>query len=237
MSSTGRVIWAIILTAAVYAVTVSIPKITGLIDQPPGSWISFTVFTHLPMLILSLVLIQVFGRGDPASYGLKGVRAGVILRAILVGAIAAVVVGILPVVILVAIGGPEIVGEGLGSIRGMSALQMLLWVLILASVAEEFLFRGLMQGFLAPLSSYGIQLPKVRLTVPVILPALAFGLGHLVLLGSTRAPLVIVIVISTTLLGLVAGRYREKTGSIIPAIVVHMMFNVPGVLSKLGPGT
>jgi membrane protease YdiL (CAAX protease family) len=136
--------------------------------------------------------------------------------------------------ILVSIGGPGIVGEGLGSIRGMSALQMFLWVFVLASIAEEFLFRGLMQGLLAPLSSYGIQLPKTHLTVPVILPALAFGLGHLLLLGSTAVPLVITIVISTTLLGLVAGRYREKTGSIVPAIVVHMMFNVPGILGKLG---
>jgi membrane protease YdiL (CAAX protease family) len=38
------------------------------------------------------------------------------------------------------------------------------------------------------------------------------------------------VIVLTTLLGLVAGYYREKTGSLIPAIIIHALFNVGGML-------
>jgi membrane protease YdiL (CAAX protease family) len=40
--------------------------------------------------------------------------------------------------------------------------------------------------------------------------------------------MVVFIVINATILGLLAGYYRETSGSIIPAIAVHMTFNVVG---------
>jgi membrane protease YdiL (CAAX protease family) len=33
-----------------------------------------------------------------------------------------------------------------------------------------------------------------------------------------------------TFLGLVAARYREKTGSLLPAIIVHALFNIGSML-------
>jgi len=40
-------------------------------------------------------------------------------------------------------------------------------------------------------------------------------------------------IISAIVLGIVAGFYRERTGSILPAIVVHMSFNVWGLAARL----
>jgi membrane protease YdiL (CAAX protease family) len=43
-------------------------------------------------------------------------------------------------------------------------------------------------------------------------------------------PMTIPICVSASLLGLVAGYHRQETGSLVPAILVHALFNVGGTL-------
>jgi membrane protease YdiL (CAAX protease family) len=65
--------------------------------------------------------------------------------------------------------------------------------------------------------------------MPVIVSALFFGAMHLVLvksMGLAAVPIILVVVF----LGLVAARYRERTGSLLPAIIVHALFNIGGTL-------
>ncbi|MCK4546105.1 MAG: CPBP family intramembrane metalloprotease [Candidatus Eisenbacteria sp.] len=234
MKNPCRVIWAIVLCAASYAVTLGVGSVKVFGEWlGPDSWIAGSVFTHLAMLILSLVLIRVMSGGDFGAYGFKGVSVRVIPKAILAGAVTVIAASMIPTMLMVMIGGRGILGEGMGPTKGMTALQMFTSILILASIAEEVLYRGLIQSFLAPLGTHGIQLLRVRLSLPVILAGAAFGMSHLILIGNTPGPLVAVIVFATTVLGIVAGYYREKTGSLVPAIVIHMMFNVAGVLGKL----
>jgi membrane protease YdiL (CAAX protease family) len=64
------------------------------------------------------------------------------------------------------------------------------------------------------------------LSLPVIFGGLYFGMMHIVAI-KRMGPLVILF---TTLLGLVAGYYREKTKSLIPAIIIHALFNIGGSL-------
>jgi membrane protease YdiL (CAAX protease family) len=46
--------------------------------------------------------------------------------------------------------------------------------------------------------------------------------------------MVVLIVISATALGFIAGYFRERTNSLMPAIAVHMTFNiVTGVFPQL----
>jgi membrane protease YdiL (CAAX protease family) len=40
--------------------------------------------------------------------------------------------------------------------------------------------------------------------------------------------MVALVVPTATILGFIAGYFREKTGSIVPAIVAHFVFNVVG---------
>ncbi len=234
MKSRVRVIWAVVLCAVFYALAWGV----GSIKTPgewlgPDAWVSESVFTHLAMLILSLLLIRALSGGDFRAYGFRGVSLRVIPRVMLTGAVTVIAASMVPMILTVAIAGPKVFGEGMGPIKGMTSLQIFTSVFILASIAEEVLFRGLIQSWLAPLSAHGIRLPRVRLSVPVLLGAVAFGFSHLILIGSTPGILVAEIVFATTVLGIVAGYFREKTGSLIPAIVVHMVFNIPGVLSKL----
>ena len=113
---------------------------------------------------------------------------------------------------------------------GLTKLQTVLFVWIYASICEEALTRGLLQGLLSPLSRFGASFRgKLRLSVPVILSALFFGGMHAILVGAIGGA-VVGVVIFAVLLGLVAGKYRERTGSLVPAIIVHALFNVGGAL-------
>jgi membrane protease YdiL (CAAX protease family) len=112
---------------------------------------------------------------------------------------------------------------------GLTLSQIIVVVWISASIAEELLTRGLVQGFLEPLKDYGLRIFRLRLSIPVIGAALFFGLMHLALLSTgAAASAVVTIALFAVVLGLIAGYYREKTGSLLPAILVHFLFNFWG---------
>ncbi|MEW6071732.1 MAG: CPBP family glutamic-type intramembrane protease [Planctomycetota bacterium] len=65
------------------------------------------------------------------------------------------------------------------------------------------------------------------LRMPVLVSGLFFGAMHLVLVPS-MGPAALFVVVLATLLGLLAGHCRERTGSHVPAILVHALFNIGG---------
>lgn len=92
---------------------------------------------------------------------------------------------------------------------------------VAAPLAEEFFFRRVLQGWLertAPIDAW----------MPVMGSALAFGLAHFAH-GLAWVPL--------ALLGLVLGRIAQRTGSIIPCILLHAMFNAVSVMLLLAQMT
>jgi len=107
--------------------------------------------------------------------------------------------------------------------------QTIVRVWLAASIAEELLTRGLIQGLLAPFSGVGFHVGTDSVTVPILLAALAFAALHLILvrrMGAKATPVILL----AFLLGCVAGVYRETTGSLIPAVIVHMLFNIGGTI-------
>ena len=107
-----------------------------------------------------------------------------------------------------------------------SFTKVLVSVWLLASTSEEMLFRGLVLGSLSPLSHRAWTVRRCRISLPVAIAAVLFGLVHLGLMRVAAAPMVALIVVTATVAGLVAGYYREKTGSLVPAVAAHMTFNV-----------
>jgi membrane protease YdiL (CAAX protease family) len=112
-------------------------------------------------------------------------------------------------------------------IAGQSHLQLVLFVWVYASVCEEVLTRGLLQSIVAGWGRSGEA--STKFSMPVLVSALFFGAMHLVLLGP-MGPSAAVPIVLATLLGYLAARYRESTGSLIPAVIVHALFNVGGML-------
>ena len=65
----------------------------------------------------------------------------------------------------------------------------------------------------------------------MIVGAAFFSLMHLMAFAGRINPVTLVVfLIVAFILGLIAGYQLEKTGSLIPAIIVHMMFNISGAI-------
>jgi hypothetical protein len=195
---------------------------TALSESHP--WIPIT---HTGMLLASLILICLLSKGKVSTYGLRGIR----LKALVRPTVVALVFGIIITGL-----GELLPMTGFEFMEDFTLLQIILFVWIYASVSEELLTRGLLQGFLRPLEKHGLTIFNLYMSVPVLVAALFFGLMHLGLLTmGASGSAVVVIVLSGIILGVIAGYYRERTGSIVPAIVVHALFNICGtVIGFLG---
>lgn len=174
---------------------------------------------HTLMFIVSVLLIVLFSKGNFQGYGFN-LRArfpwtGIIMVSLLLGFLSALIANLLPD------------SPWVGPTRNFTLLEKIIYVWIWASICEEILTRGLIQGYLHSLKGKGLKVCNLFISAPVCVGAVFFGLMHLMLLTTGAGVLTVInIVIFGTLLGLIAGFYREKTDSLIPAITVHACFNI-----------
>jgi membrane protease YdiL (CAAX protease family) len=216
-----------ILVAGLSMVLVSTVGKAGPISD--AGWFSSGVKMQAAMLVVSLIFILALSRGKPARYGFKMPTGAQVKAALVFGSIVAVITHVVMVVVWKLL--PP--SSGHPGVTGSSFLQIVVTVWIMASICEEVFYRGLIQSFLEPLGSHGLKVFGVRLSLPVIVAALLFGFMHMMLLtmGADRY-LVGGIVGTAIVVGLTAGYHREKSGSLIPAILVHMLFNAYGGASE-----
>jgi hypothetical protein len=80
-----------------------------------------------------------------------------------------------------------------------------------------------------PRSTTGSWVAGELVSVSDLLAALAFAALHLVLVRKKGSKAALVIVLAF-LLGCVAGVYRQTTGSLIPAVIIHMLLNIGGTI-------
>lgn len=116
----------------------------------------------------------------------------------------------------------QAVASAVADAEGWRLGVYLLLAVVLAPVAEELLFRG-------------VLLSRLLLAVghhrALLLQAVVFGLWHF-LADVTLWPLAVPLMA----VGWWCGVVRLRTGSIVPAIVAHMLFNAAGVLQLRGIG-
>jgi membrane protease YdiL (CAAX protease family) len=192
-----------------------IPESFGFIAEIP-------FLTHSGMLVLSTLIIWFLAKGKLSDYGFKKPIDADLARIIML----AVSVGI-----IVALFRSFLAGGWGGSAEDSFSIQIIIGIWLYASIAEEVLTRGLVQGHLKPLTEQGLTISSTRISVPVLIGALFFALMHIamVTLGVDLVS-VAATVISAFFVGIIAGYYCEKTGSLAPAILVHMLFNMTGSL-------
>lgn len=197
------------------------------------SWIprvSQSIFT----VALCVLVILIINRGTLASYGFalggKVNYGKIILWSFVIGIVTMMITGIAATVLnsIFPIKG----GEHFAS--KYSIWETIVYVWLLASISEEILSRGLIQGFLAPLKRYGFKVIRKYISLPVLISALFFSAIHLMLLTTGMNPYMVgAVVISCFVLGICAGYVRERSGSLIPAIIVHLVFNIGGTAMGL----
>ena len=225
MKNSERVIYGLLLTIIVFLLAGFAGRVINLNLQPvPSSFVSDSV-----MLILSIVLICSLRKY--VNYKIAWPKFKKIWKPILFGFLSAVIINSLIEVIGNACG---IESEHHYVFDVMSPLQFFLFVFIMASTAEEVLFRGFLQNILKPLRAKGIKLFKRHISLPVIIGAIVFSLAHLSLLASGAGAYFIFRTLTFTfVLGLIAGYYQEKYDNNAYAIIVHMSGNLMGLIGAL----
>ena len=211
------------------ALLISLP-IFGALFLPKhwGPLAGLTLFTkgmlaYGLMVLLSLGAMVCFGEGHWIDFGLQKITGPwwrFALYAALLGAISTLAISL---------------GSGkgnLGSLKELKPMQLPV-LLLFGPAAEEFFTRGWLQGFLQPMRTRLVKLGPGSVSVPVLTGALAFGAMHLKVGFTTDAWTGVTVVIFATSLGFLAGIVRERTGSLIPAITVHLAGNAGGVLAGL----
>jgi len=188
-------------------------------------WMSVFV-NYGVMLAVSLILVLASSMGDASSFGFTRPKVGGGYRA---GITWGVILGVIASIVSLASH-----AGGMSPLKGLSFVQIILLVWVLASVAEEVLVRGYVQSYLEPLIDRGFTAFRMRISLPVILSALFFAAMHIILLATgTSFLLTYIIVVFAFFLGLIAAYQRERTGSILPAIAAHVSFNIGGAVGGI----
>gem|GEM_PF-657436 len=98
-----------------------------------------------------------------------------------------------------------------------TVLMIVSYFVIGASIQEEIIFRGLLQTMFQRIFNGSLIVIKLLVGYSVIAVALLFGLIHL--------PEGLAVAFCALVLALIAGELRKRSASIVPAIIVHMLFN------------
>lgn len=227
----GRIIIALVL--GIFVLIVSTSVTTEISSRIP------TLVRFLPMgevfiiqacfLVISTLLILALSKGAISPYGFRIGKNIKWFQIIILG----LIVGIAGILV-------ESIAAGEFPSEPTNAffIDLIIGIWLFASIAEEVFTRGLIQGFLTPLAKFGFYVRGFRISLPVLISSLFFGLMHLGMLstGADFLP-VSIVVIFAFILGIIAGYHREKSESLIPAITVHMCGNIgawlPSVIIEL----
>ena len=218
-----RVFGAIIL-GIIVLISSSIIAIMGIgiLLGSTDSMFGIAFFTHSGMLVLSIIIGYFLTKGNLSDYRFKKPSefnlGWIILIGLGLGAIVAFVRTLLS-------------GGVVDSFDECISTEIILGVWIYASIAEEVFTRGLIQGTLNQYTESGFQISNVFISLPVLIGAIFFGFMHLATLTlGLDFITVTATIISAVFVGIIAGYYCEKNDSLVPAILIHSLFNIAGSL-------
>lgn len=95
--------------------------------------------------------------------------------------------------------------------------MMILYFVVGAAIQEEIIFRGLLQTTLGRQIPATLSFLGISFSYAAIIVAILFGLIHMKVNPTTAA--------AAFVLGLLSGELRHRSGSVLPAILVHAVFN------------
>ena len=225
MNNSKKITLGIILTILVYSISILISRVVKI----PTGFIPPMFLTPLIIGVLASSLIYYFHSKGQLVFKIKKIKLGLFFKAILISIVAFIIIGII-------INGAYLIldipiEEKANPFSNYSPNQFLVFIVILASIAEELLFRGFLLNILVSLKDKTVSLFKLKISISILISGVLFGLAHLILLTTDAGlPFVMRIVIITTIFGIIAGYLQEKHESnTLLAIIVHMTVNTIGL--------
>lgn len=225
MKNKERIIYGLLLTAIIFSTATIISQNIHLgIDFIPNFFVTLTI--ELLLSIFAIVTLRKY-----LAYNFSLPKIKLLIKPIIYALLTTIVINILMTIITKIAGGKIEIPDALSKLK---PIQVFIFVFIYASIAEEFLFRGFLMNLLKPLETTSFIILKRKISLPIILSAIAFSAVHLVLLTTGVSTLFLLrVVIFTFCLGLVAGYYQEKYNNHFYAIIVHMTGNSLAVIASL----
>ncbi len=183
-------------------------------------WVSSAIVSPV-VLCLSLLVIFLLSMGMLPLWGFQLPTLEVMVLLSTFGIIAAIVV----VVVSQHISPTPKKMNPTSDMRGR--IIFFIVIVLLASIAEETLFRGFLQNILDNTLLLAIDLGWFSITSGAIVSAIVFGMIHIAPAKQMGAS-VPVLVLSAAILGLIAGISLTISGSILLPIIIHIEFNLVG---------
>lgn len=206
---------ALLIFAAIVGAWASLDRLGLVAGLPP--W-SEQAAVKSALLVTSLALMAFDRRRRMADYGFRRPAmparwARPVLLGGALGAAATILVLTTP-------------AAGMQSVlRGYDLLDIVIWIWLLSTFAEEVFTRGWFQTIVEA---------QEGLRPAVLASGIVFGALHLSLLfRDTDLWTVVIIVSSTSLLGWVAAAARGSSRSLWPAVAAHLAFNVGGTVAGI----
>lgn len=114
-----------------------------------------------------------------------------------------------------------------GPLAGVVLTPVIAWIYfgLGSPLQEELIFRGLLQTTFAHSLTNPVPVMAQANIAALVIAALLFASVHLAV-GPWTA-------LAALVLGLLAGELRRRSGSLIPAVLVHIIFNIPGLLAAI----
>lgn len=216
LDTVRRLALVLLISCAIALILLWLPRIVRL---PVSHQVPSSLWVHSLMIVLSLGAMVAFG-GPLRRWGFVWPASHLSPR---------IVLWSLPMAVLSVFEWIATRGTGDPALT-MPKVTVIGFVWVYASFAEELFTRGFLQSSLKPLGQ--IKLPRIgqfQLTIPIITSALFFGLMHLSLWRSMGPKSLIPVALATGL-GIIAAWYRDRSGSLLPPILIHSLFNIGGTL-------
>lgn len=193
-------------------------RIQEVLRQPVGLCAA-VLLTSAP-LTLSALFGAALSRerlADRLRTRVAGVRWALVPAMVLgILAVSNVLDGVITLLDLADQGTLKLMTDVIGSARGAELALVLLVLALGAGLAEEVFFRGFLQTRLSQ---------RFSPAVAIAIASVCFGIMHL---DPVHSPV-------AALLGLYLGWITERSGSIVPAIVAHVVNNAMAVLGARWP--
>jgi membrane protease YdiL (CAAX protease family) len=197
-----------------------------------SSWV-LADLAHVPQFVIPFALILVLSKGKLGAYGFNMNQKPptfTYLRMLGLGILCGALMSIRHIVQAVK-GLPLDVPQPVtpGNVFGQMTFQ---WIVV--GLAEETMFRGLIQTYLMEHLRGYVDVIGHRLHIGTILGAILWGLFHFINILVMPLGPVLGTVIFTTLAGLLMGYAYQETRSLLTTIIVHnTLFGFPLTVSYI----
>jgi membrane protease YdiL (CAAX protease family) len=210
MKYVRALVWMFLLFLGVYLPAFVI--INMLRPSGPGTVVLIIVTSFLLAILIMAVYLTRCG-WHRKDFGLLSAGKRYLLGAFVFGGILGLIVAVLQRVF--GIQGPR-------TFETFALWQIVLLFWIGASIQEEIIFRSLIQSVVGRTLGNGNSVSWGPVSAAAVIVAVLFAVIHI--------PMGIFTACAALVAGLLAGELRARSGSILPAMIVHAMMNITGTI-------